>query len=42
MLLNAGSSLHYPGEPESDAYIQRMLRDASPRVRKLLTPVVED
>ena len=36
MLLAAGSSLHYPGDPDGDAYVKRLLRDASPRVRKVL------
>lgn len=36
MLLAAGSSLHYPGDPSGDAYKKRLLRDASPRVGKVL------
>ena len=36
MLLTAGSSLSYPGEPESDAYYQRLLTDATPRVAAIL------
>ena len=36
MLLKAGSSLSYPDDPEGDAYRQRLLRDASPRVREVL------
>ena len=36
MLLAAGSSVHYPDDPGGDAYRQRLLRDASPRVRKVL------
>lgn len=36
LLLDAGCSLHYPGEPESDAYFQRLLKDASPGVAALL------
>lgn len=36
MLLAAGSSLHYPGEPQSDAYFRRMLTEASPRVAEVL------
>jgi hypothetical protein len=36
MLLEAGSGLSYPGEHQSDAYIRRLLADASPRVREVL------
>ena len=36
MLLAAGSSVHYPDDPGGDAYRNRLLRDASPRVRKVL------
>lgn len=36
MLLAAGSNLHYPGEPQSNAYLQRLLIDASPQVRQVL------
>ena len=36
MLLAAGSSLHYPDDPEGEAYGKRLLRDASPRVREVL------
>lgn len=36
MLLGAGSSLHYPHEPQSDAYVVRLLKDASPGVGELL------
>lgn len=36
MLLAAGSGLHYPDDPESDAYRKRLLGDASPSVRKVL------
>jgi len=32
MLLAAGASLNYPGEPETDTYFQRLLKDATPRV----------
>lgn len=39
MLLEVGSSLRYPGD-ESDAYLQRLLEDASPRVRAVLEDVV--
>ena len=33
MLLEAGSSLYYPDNPKGTGYIERMLRDASPRVK---------
>ncbi len=36
MLLEAGSSLIYPDQPNSDAYLLRLLEDASPRVKELL------
>ncbi len=36
MLLDAGSSLHYPEEPTSDAYFRRLLEDASPQVHQVL------
>lgn len=36
LLLAAGSGLHYPGEPETDRYVQRLLKDASPRVCEVL------
>ena len=36
MLLAAGSSLHYPAQPQSDAYLQRLLKDATPRVGEVL------
>ncbi len=36
MLLAAGSSLHYPGDPHGDAYRKRLLEDATPRVRDVL------
>jgi len=36
MLLAAGSSLHYPDDPDGDAYTKRLLRDATPRVRAVL------
>ena len=35
MLLAAGASLRYPGEPDGGAYLRRMLEDASPRVREV-------
>lgn len=40
MLLAAGSSLSYPGDPGGDAYRQRLLRDARPRVREVLQRVI--
>ena len=40
MLLEAGSSLSYPDDPRGDAYGQRLLRDASPRVREVLQGTV--
>ena len=36
MLLAAGSSLHYPGEPQTDTYFQRLLEDATSRVGEVL------
>lgn len=39
MLLAAGSPLHYPDDPGGDAYLQRLLRDASPQVREVLEDV---
>lgn len=36
MLLEAGSGLCYPDDPEGDAYLRRLLQDASDRVRGLL------
>ncbi len=41
LLLAAGSDLHYPDQPESDAYIQRLLEDASPQVRAVLQEALE-
>ena len=38
-LLEAGSSLHYPDDPESDSYYQRMLTDASPQVKEILLKI---
>jgi len=35
MLLAAGSSLHYPADP-GDAYLRRLLHDATPQVREVL------
>ena len=40
MLLAAGSRLHYPSDPDGDAYRKRLLRDASPRVRKVLEQAI--
>ncbi len=39
LLLDAGASLHYPDQPDGDAYINQLLEDASPRVRELLQQV---
>ena len=36
MLLEAGSSLCYPGDPDDDSYISRLREDATPAVRKVL------
>jgi ankyrin repeat protein len=36
MLLAAGSFLHYPDHPESDAYFRRLLEDASVEVAEVL------
>ena len=36
MLLDAGSSLHYPDDPQGDGYVRRLLHDATPRVREVL------
>ena len=36
MLLEAGSSLHYPGDPDHDAYLTRLRKDATPGIRELL------
>lgn len=41
MLLAAGSSLHYPDDPEGDAYRKRLLTDASPRVLEVLQGGIE-
>ncbi|MDH3592164.1 MAG: GNAT family N-acetyltransferase, partial [Planctomycetota bacterium] len=35
-LLKAGAHLYYPGEPEDDAFLRRLLRDASSSVEALL------
>lgn len=36
MLLEAGSSLHYPGDPDDGAYLRRLHTDATPAIRELL------
>ena len=36
MLLDAGSSLHYPDDPDGYAYKKRLLNDATPKVKELL------
>lgn len=36
MLLDAGSSLQYPDDPDGDSYLQRLLQDASPQIREIL------
>ena len=36
MLLEAGSSLHYPNDPEGDSYLKRLLEDAPFEIEKLL------
>ncbi len=36
MLLAAGSSLHYPGDPDGDDYRKRLLEDATPQVGAVL------
>ena len=36
LLVDAGCQLHYPGEPDDDAYFRRLLADASPGVREVL------
>lgn len=36
MLLEAGSSLHYPDNPNGDAYKKRLFEDASPQVLEIL------
>lgn len=40
MLLDAGSSLHYPGKPQGTAYRTRLFEDASPQVRAVLEEVI--
>ena len=39
LLLEAGSSLHYPDDPTGDAYLRRLHGDASDAVRVLLPPL---
>jgi ankyrin repeat protein len=41
LLLEAGSSLHYPGDPEDQSYFNRLLDDASPQVAELLRSSVQ-
>jgi ankyrin repeat protein len=36
MLLDAGSSLHYPDDPNGNAYLRRLRNDATSRIRELL------
>ena len=36
VFLDAGSCLYYPGQPDSDAYLNRLLEDAAPKVKILL------
>ena len=38
MWLDAGSDLSYPEEHSGESYLQRLVRDASPQVRKVLEP----
>ena len=40
MLLAAGSSLHYPDDPDGDEYKKRLLEDATPRVSEVLRPAI--
>ena len=40
MLLAAGSSLHYPADPDGDAYRERLLADATPRVLEVLRRIM--
>ena len=41
MLLAAGSSLHYPGDPDSDDYKKRLMNDATPQVKDVLAKVIK-
>ena len=36
LLLNAGSQLHYPDQPQGTDYRDRLLNDATPRIKELL------
>ena len=36
LFLDAGASLHYPGDPGSDAYYRRLSADAGPQVKPIL------
>ena len=36
LLLEAGAGLHYPGRPDDDAYLNRLMADATPEVLPLL------
>ena len=36
LLLEAGAGLHYPGRPDDDAYLTRLMADATPEVLPLL------
>lgn len=36
MFLAGGATLHYPDDPGGDAYLQRLLQDASPHIREVL------
>ena len=40
ILIGAGASFHHPNSPNSDDYIEQLLRDASPRVKQLLQRVI--
>ena len=40
MLLAAGSSLHYPADPDGDTYKRRLLADATPRVLDVLQRIM--
>jgi ankyrin repeat protein len=41
MLIEAGSSLHYPDDPKGNAYFDRLLQDASPEVAEVLRSSVQ-
>ena len=36
LLLEAGAGLHYPGRPDDDAYLNRLMADATPEALPLL------